>query len=56
MIFQCNRCLKYFSTKYHYNNHLGRKIQCKENINKIIDQIENTILEEDKRFPNVAER
>jgi hypothetical protein len=34
MIFQCNRCLKYFSTKYHYNNHLGRKIQCKENINK----------------------
>ena len=38
MFFQCNRCLKYFDTKYHYNKHLGRKIQCKEIINKKLDE------------------
>ena len=37
MFFQCNRCLKYFDTKYHYNQHLIRKIPCKENNNKILD-------------------
>jgi hypothetical protein len=38
MFFQCNRCLKYFDTKYHYDKHLGRKIQCKEIINKKLDE------------------
>ena len=40
MFFQCNRCLKYFDTKYHYNKHLGRKIQCKE---IIIEKLDNDV-------------
>jgi len=45
MIFQCNRCLKFFSYKTNYLNHLRRKIPCKENIQKNIDQIVSTKIE-----------
>ena len=29
MLYQCNKCLKYFDKKSNYNQHLGRKIPCK---------------------------
>jgi hypothetical protein len=32
------RCQKTFDNKTHYNKHLGRKIQCKEIINKKLDE------------------
>jgi uncharacterized C2H2 Zn-finger protein len=38
MIFECIRCQKTFDNKTHYNKHLGRKIQCKEIINKKLDE------------------
>jgi hypothetical protein len=38
MIFECMRCQKCFDNKTHYNNHLTRKIPCKEVINKKIDE------------------
>jgi hypothetical protein len=50
MIFQCNRCLKYFDTKYHYNKHLGRKIQCKEIIIEKLDEDVNDKIEVIERF------
>ena len=42
MIFQCNKCLKFFSYKSHYNNHLRRKVPCKINNENKLDQIENS--------------
>jgi hypothetical protein len=30
MLYECSRCLKYFDKKSNYNQHLARKIQCKE--------------------------
>jgi len=46
MLYQCSKCLKYFDKKCHYNQHLGRKIQCKEVINKKLDDDVNKKLEE----------
>jgi hypothetical protein len=48
MIFQCNRCLKFFSYKTNYLNHLRRKIPCKESIQKNIDQIDSLKMEENQ--------
>ena len=47
MIFQCTRCQKYFNNKTHYNKHLARKLQCKENNNKILDHDCKNIFEEE---------
>ena len=41
MIYKCNKCLKEFDHKTHYNYHLRRKISCKPFIN------ENTINNKD---------
>ena len=45
MIFQCNRCLKFFDKKSNYLQHLARKIQCKININLLLDHDLNLNLE-----------
>jgi hypothetical protein len=45
MIFQCDKCLKYFSYKTNYLNHLRRKIPCKINISNNIDQIDKPKIE-----------
>jgi hypothetical protein len=45
MIFECTRCQKTFDNKTHYNKHLGRKIQCKEIINKKLDEDVNDKLD-----------
>ena len=55
MIFECIRCQKTFDNKTHYNKHLGRKIQCKEIINKKLDEdvnIKLDIIEHNQMFPN----
>jgi hypothetical protein len=39
------RCQKTFDNKTHYNKHLGRKIQCKEIINKKLDEDVNDKLD-----------
>ena len=45
MIFECMRCQKTFDNKTHYIKHLGRKIQCKEIINKKLDEDVNDKLD-----------
>jgi hypothetical protein len=45
MLYQCSKCLKYFDKKCHYNQHIRRKIQCKEVINKKLDEDVNKKLE-----------
>ena len=45
MIFECMRCQKTFDNKTHYNKHLGRKIQCKEIINRKLDEDVNDKLD-----------
>jgi len=52
MIYQCIKCLKFFSYKTNYLNHLGRKIPCKENKLLIEDQSEINKLEETLMSPN----
>ena len=48
MLYECSRCLKYFDKKSNYNQHLGRKIQCKEIINKKFDEDVMVNNEEDR--------
>ena len=33
--YTCNRCLKEFSQKSHYNKHLKKKLPCQDNKGKI---------------------
>ena len=51
MIYKCEKCLKEFDQKCHYNYHIRRKISC---INKKNDKNINSIIEEDNILPNVA--
>ena len=65
MIFECIRCQKFFDNKTHYNNHMRRKIPCKEVLNIKIDHDDIKEIEEEstvsksfqsvsKVFPNVS--
>jgi len=40
----CERCLKEFSQKSHYNTHQNKKIPCQDNNKQIEDVVENIII------------
>ena len=42
--YNCERCLKEFSQKSHYNKHLNKKKPCQDNIGKIEKIIEKIII------------
>ena len=44
-VYTCERCLKDFSQKSHYNTHKKRKIPCQDNSKKISNVLENKITE-----------
>jgi hypothetical protein len=46
MLYQCSKCLKYFDKKSNYNQHLLRKMSCKESNDKKIDHDVKEKLEE----------
>jgi len=55
MLYQCSKSLKYFDKKCHYNQHLGRKIQCKNILDKKLDVDVKTklgVLEQIQMIPN----
>ena len=55
MLYQCSKCLKYFDKKCHYNQHLGRKIQCKNILDKNLDIDVKTklgVIEQIQMIPN----
>ena len=41
--YSCDRCLKEFSQKSHYNKHINKKKPCQNNIEKIEEVVENII-------------
>ena len=43
--YTCERCLKEFSQKSHYNTHLKRKIPCQNNKSKIEEVVEKMVNE-----------
>jgi hypothetical protein len=55
MFYQCTKCHKFFSTKYHYNTHLQRKLPCNNKELKILHLDVNNKLEEDSA-QNLTER
>ena len=57
MIFQCNRCLKFFDKKSNYLQHLARKIQCKliNNISLDHDIINKNEEEEADNFLSILD-
>ena len=50
MLYQCNKCLKFFDKKSNYNQHLGRKMPCKEIFNITLDVDVKEKSEESKCF------
>ena len=42
--YTCERCLKVFSQKSHYDKHQNKKIQCQNNKEKIEEIVENIII------------
>ena len=42
--YTCERCLKEFSQKSHYDKHMKKKIPCQDNKGKIVEVVENIII------------
>ena len=49
--YSCERCLKEFTQKSHYNQHQKRKTPCQDNKSKIENQIEALVQEQLKQAP-----
>ena len=50
--YTCERCLKDFKQKSHYNKHLARKTPCQDNRDKI-KEIVNEVVEEKLKEVNI---
>ena len=48
--YTCERCLKEFSQKSHYDKHQNKKIPCQDNKGKIEEVVENIIFDKNKKL------
>ena len=52
-IYTCERCLKEFSQKSHFNKHQNKKLPCQDNKKKIEQVVDNIIINKKLIYKNI---